>query len=328
MTEGDLGAVDELRRLAGWNQTPDDWRRLLELEPEGCFLAEVDGELAGTVTTTAYGQDLAWIGMMLVHPKHRRQGIATRLMSQAIEYLRGRAVRCLRLDATPAGYPLYEKLGFIPEWTLTRCLRPPLTEVQTPVASSEARGSRVESPEGRGSRVEGRGPRGSRVEGHLSGVPSSLAPRPSSLAPRPSSTREMADADWEAVEELDAAACGARRPALLRGLARHSVKALVWPGARPAAGWGLLRGGANADYLGPVACPRTEGAIALVTDLLRGTGPRPVIWDVPDGNEAAKASAQRFGFAPVRSLTRMRLGPDAPQRGPGAQFAIADPAVG
>ena len=101
MTEGDLAAVDELRRLAGWNQTPEDWRRLLELEPQGCFLAELDNELAGTVTTTAYGQAVAWIGMMLVHPKHRRQGIATLMMRQAIEYLRRRAVRLIGLMPRP-----------------------------------------------------------------------------------------------------------------------------------------------------------------------------------------------------------------------------------
>jgi GNAT superfamily N-acetyltransferase len=281
MTEGDLAAVDQLRRLAGWNQTPEDWRRLLELEPQGCFLAELDSELAGTVTTTAYGQAIAWIGMMLVHPKHRRQGIATHLMGQAVEYLRRRAVRSVRLDATPAGYPLYEKLGFAPEWTLTRCQRP----------------AQDESP-------------------------------PSPLAAAPSTTRDLADADWDAVEQIDAAAFGAPRSRLLRGLARHSLKALVWPAGRPAAGWGLLRAGANADYLGPVTCPRPEGATALATELLRGTGTRPVVWDVPDGNQAAKATAQRLGFAPIRSLTRMHLGPDAAASDPCAQFAIADPAVG
>ena len=130
MGKDDVPAVEELRRLAEWNQTPEDWRRLLELEPEGCFLAELESELAGTVTTTAYGQAIAWLGMMLVHPKHRRQGIATRLMGQAIEYLRGRGVRCIRLDATPAGYPVYERLGFVPEWTLTRGQRPAQDERQ------------------------------------------------------------------------------------------------------------------------------------------------------------------------------------------------------
>ena len=123
MTEADLAAADELRRLAGWNQKPEDWQRLLTLEPRGCFVALRNGAVVGTVTTTVYGTALAWIGMMLVHPEHRRSGIATRLMNRALEYLRKGQVGCIRLDATPVGRPVYEKLGFISEWQLQRWQR-------------------------------------------------------------------------------------------------------------------------------------------------------------------------------------------------------------
>lgn len=123
MTEADLVAADELRRLAGWNQKPRDWQRLLTLEPRGCFVALRNGALVGTVTTTVYGTELAWIGMMLVHPEHRRIGLATLLMQRALEYLKRSRVRCVKLDATPAGQPVYEKLGFVSEWRLQRWQR-------------------------------------------------------------------------------------------------------------------------------------------------------------------------------------------------------------
>jgi predicted GNAT family acetyltransferase len=90
------------------------------LEPQGCFVAVEDERVSGTVTTTSYGRELAWIGMMLVHPDERRRGIGTQLMRAALDYLRGRGIQCIRLDATPAGLPVYEKLGFVSEWTLTR----------------------------------------------------------------------------------------------------------------------------------------------------------------------------------------------------------------
>ncbi|MBU6402797.1 MAG: GNAT family N-acetyltransferase, partial [Verrucomicrobia bacterium] len=111
MTEADLEAADELRRLAGWNQTPLKWRCLRRLVPHGCFVAVFDGQVVGTVTTTTYGQALAWIGMMLVHPAHRRLGIGTRLMRQALAFLQQRGTQCIKLDATPAGQPVYAKLG-------------------------------------------------------------------------------------------------------------------------------------------------------------------------------------------------------------------------
>jgi len=63
--------------------------------------------------------------MVLVNPACRGRGIGTRLLAQTIEYLDAQRIPCIKLDATPQGRPLYEKLGFMPEyeierWTLRR----------------------------------------------------------------------------------------------------------------------------------------------------------------------------------------------------------------
>ena len=110
----------ELSSLAGWNQTPDDWRRLIELSPEGCFKAVHAGRIVGSVTTTPLGNRVAWIGMMLVHPDFRRRGIARALMLRAIELLRNQGFATIGLDATPLGKPLYEQLGFRSAWGWSR----------------------------------------------------------------------------------------------------------------------------------------------------------------------------------------------------------------
>jgi len=68
MTRDDLPFADSVRSLEGWNQTLADWERFLTLQPDGCFVAEWNGTRAGTAATTIYGSDLAWIGMVLVHP--------------------------------------------------------------------------------------------------------------------------------------------------------------------------------------------------------------------------------------------------------------------
>jgi GNAT superfamily N-acetyltransferase len=118
--ESDLPAALRLKELAEWNQTEDDWRRLLSLEPNGCFCATIDGEVVGTTTTTTYGSELAWIGMVLVDPNRRKLGIGTRLMCAAVDYLSGLGVSTIKLDATPAGLPLYERLGFKEESLVER----------------------------------------------------------------------------------------------------------------------------------------------------------------------------------------------------------------
>jgi len=120
MTRGDLPFAFGLSGQAGWNQTRDDWLRLLNYQTDGCFVAEWIGNPAGTVTTTCYGYDLAWIGMLLVEPALRGKGIGKALLLAALDSLQRRGVRCIKLDATPQGRPLYERLGFRPEWTFQR----------------------------------------------------------------------------------------------------------------------------------------------------------------------------------------------------------------
>lgn len=117
--ESDVPAAMQLKEAAGWNQSEKDWQRLLSLEPNGCFAAVKDGRLVGTTTTTTYGNDLGWIGMVLVDPEQRRQGIATQLMKVALDYLKDK-VAIVKLDATAQGEPLYEKFGFQSESVLER----------------------------------------------------------------------------------------------------------------------------------------------------------------------------------------------------------------
>jgi len=125
MTKADIPAGVRLKEIAGWNQTAADWKRFLEASPQGCFVAEHDGRLCGTATTISFENRLAWIGMVLVDPEYRGQGIGTKLLARAIEYLNDLKIAAIKLDATPQGKPLYEKLQFVAEyeierWTLRR----------------------------------------------------------------------------------------------------------------------------------------------------------------------------------------------------------------
>jgi GNAT superfamily N-acetyltransferase len=120
LREADLDAALELSNAAGWNQTAADWRRVLALEPEGCFGVEAGGRLAATATAVCHGTELAWIGMVLTHPEARRQGHARRAMEAALEWLDGLGVKGSRLDATDMGQPLYEQLGYRVECEVQR----------------------------------------------------------------------------------------------------------------------------------------------------------------------------------------------------------------
>jgi ribosomal protein S18 acetylase RimI-like enzyme len=278
LTRADLPFADSVAALAGWNQTPDDWKRFLATEPDGCFLAEWNGAPAGTATTTVYGPELAWIGMVLVHPDYRRRGIGSALLQRCLEYLRGRGVRCIKLDATPAGRAVYHGLGFQDEWTLRRWA-----------------GQRA---------------------------------RPSATTPE-AGLRPWQTTDASRVASLDAAAFGISRQRLLTTLGQQSLSGLVVESeAGRLAGYGLLRPGSQALYLGPVVAESSEAGIRLVEGLLARTERQTVFWDIPDLNAGAVSWAAANGFTVQRPLTRMFLGENLAPGNPRQQFALAGPEIG
>jgi GNAT superfamily N-acetyltransferase len=121
MTVADIPFGMRLKQQAGWNQVEADWRRLLGLQPDGCFVAELDGVPAGTVTTCRFGP-VAWVAMMLVDESLRSRGIGRCLMKHALDELDSNGALTIRLDATSLGGPLYESLDFRAEATFARYL--------------------------------------------------------------------------------------------------------------------------------------------------------------------------------------------------------------
>ena len=115
MTTRDIPAGMRLKDLEGWNQTEKDWMRLLQLESATCFVAVRDGEVCGTVAALRYGRHVGWIGMVLVDPRYRQQGIGKRLLDHSLAYLDSQGVETVKLDATPAGHSLYQARGFADE---------------------------------------------------------------------------------------------------------------------------------------------------------------------------------------------------------------------
>jgi ribosomal protein S18 acetylase RimI-like enzyme len=125
-TRDDFGfAVSRTRREA-WDNTAETFQLCLDHDPRGCFVAEVDGEAAGMITSTRYAHS-AWLGNLIVLPEWRRRGIGERLMTHAIDALAAGAdgVRTFRLEGDPMGIALYRRLGFVAEFVTPRFKKSP-----------------------------------------------------------------------------------------------------------------------------------------------------------------------------------------------------------
>jgi GNAT superfamily N-acetyltransferase len=124
MITNDLNQAFSLSNSEGWNQTEKDWKLLLENPINICIVAEYDNKVIGTATALNHSDKIAWIGMVLVDKSFRGRGVGKRLLTNIIGALKN--VDSIKLDATPAGLPLYQKLGFIDEYKIYRMINPEL----------------------------------------------------------------------------------------------------------------------------------------------------------------------------------------------------------
>lgn len=134
----DVPAAFQLSALAGWNQTEEDWRMLLDLSPKGCLGVVAEGHLVATTTLFCYGRRLAWIGMVLTRPDYRRRGLAQRLLTYCLAQADRMEIETTKLDATDQGRSLYEKFGFRPEQEIQRWSRPGEGELPPAAAGRSA----------------------------------------------------------------------------------------------------------------------------------------------------------------------------------------------
>lgn len=118
-----LGAADvdaglALSDAAGWNQTADDWAFFIgHGHAIGC--RDDEGRLVATAAALPYGDALGWISMVLVAPSQRHRGLATALLGECMRWLAASG-RVAVLDATPAGAPVYRRLGFTSGFAFAR----------------------------------------------------------------------------------------------------------------------------------------------------------------------------------------------------------------
>jgi len=114
-SERDIAFAIRLTDLERWGYTRADFERLLALEPNGCFVAELGGKRVGITCSTAYGP-LAFLGAVIVNPKVRGKGVGDALLRATLDYLDARGVETVRLNAYLNVVPFYERLGFHGEY--------------------------------------------------------------------------------------------------------------------------------------------------------------------------------------------------------------------
>lgn len=112
LTERRIASAFRLSAQSGWNQTEQDWRRLLRVNPGRVKVWIDQSEVRATFSITVYGAKMAWIGMVLVDETYRGQGLGKITFQTCLNEAKALGVETLGLDATDMGEPIYRKVGF------------------------------------------------------------------------------------------------------------------------------------------------------------------------------------------------------------------------
>jgi GNAT superfamily N-acetyltransferase len=120
-TPADIEALARLRVEMGWLRSDPLLHGVLAWEGGRVFvvrarslgvtadgLADLPVASAGAIVAGPVGV----IGNVTVRPEFQRRGLGGLLTAHAIAWQRGQGARAVWLDATPAGRPLYRRLGF------------------------------------------------------------------------------------------------------------------------------------------------------------------------------------------------------------------------
>lgn len=119
-----LDSMMLLTMRAGWNQVEQDLKRIVDLDPQGNFVAGFKDSgydiPVSTASVAPVGRRNTWIGMILVHPELRRQGIANAMMQHCVKYAIEQGKVINGLDATPMGNTVYGAVGYVDSFRIWR----------------------------------------------------------------------------------------------------------------------------------------------------------------------------------------------------------------
>jgi hypothetical protein len=230
--------------------------------------------------------------MVLVDPETRGQGVGTQLLQEAMSILRG--IPSIRLDATPQGRPVYQRLGFEDEYELCRMQRAEITVAD--------------------------GPR-------------DLSPRPLPSTVRQTeefSVRPMKAEDLVTIGEADRGIFGADRHEILQWALQQSPE-YAWIALSPAGleGYSFGRHGFNFDQIGPVHSPNELVSQTLVSTCLASMKPGTrMIVDPLLHSPSWIDSLGQSGFVHQRPFTRMSFGQNRHPGKPREMWTMFGPEFG
>lgn len=111
MSLEDLEFAVRITDSMSWNLLEEDFKFMMHLEPDGCFVLLSDLERIGIATTISFDK-VGWIGNVIVSESHRKQGAGSLLVRHCVKYLASKNVETIGLYSYIDKVAFYRRLGF------------------------------------------------------------------------------------------------------------------------------------------------------------------------------------------------------------------------
>lgn len=110
MGPDELALAVEWAAAEGWNPGLGDVLPFLAADPGGFLMGRLHGEPVGCISAVRYGGDFGFLGLYIVTPARRGQGLGRQLWSAGMQRLRG--CSAVGLDGVEAQQGYYARQGF------------------------------------------------------------------------------------------------------------------------------------------------------------------------------------------------------------------------
>lgn len=131
----DVDYAKSLTDIEQWGHQESDFKRLVEMDPQGCFVAWDGDERVGIATTISYGE-YAFLGNIIVEKQRRGGSIGPRLMKHAVDYLDRKGMKTIELDGVLSAVAMYRRMGFRDKYYSLRLARKPQSQYHALAALS------------------------------------------------------------------------------------------------------------------------------------------------------------------------------------------------
>jgi len=92
MRRNEVEFAIEMAAGEGWNPGIHDGEIFYETDPDGFFIAEIEGKPIGCASAVAYDDSFGFLGLYVVKPEFREKGVGVKLTEKCLEHLGNRNI--------------------------------------------------------------------------------------------------------------------------------------------------------------------------------------------------------------------------------------------